>query len=229
MSHHIYQTKAFIIDSKDVGEANKLLTLFTADLGLIFVSAQGVRVMKSKLRPSIQDLSFSKVALVKGKEYWRLTSAEKLISLYDKRVPLRIRLIMSHVLHFIKRLIVGESKHEELFEVISKLFSFCLESKDFLMGKDVELIEDLSEGEDDVKDNISKKRLTTLLLIAQFRILDSLGYGSEEEIFTPINKKQTEWNKELIEWCGDDSQEADSNVLRALEKHIEKALQNSHL
>ena len=240
MSHHIYQTKAFIIDSKDVGEANKLLTLFTADLGLIFVAAQGVRVMKSKLRPSIQDLSFSKVALVKGKEYWRLTSAEKLISLYDKRVPLHVRLLMSQVLFFIKRLIAGESKHEELFEVISKLFSFCIESKDFLMGKDLELIEGLEEGEDMVKTKISKARMTAVFLIAQFRILDSLGYGSEDEVFSLISKKQTEWNKELIENCrvGVTATEGDSvgeinnsrnDILIALEKHIEKALQNSHL
>jgi hypothetical protein len=173
--------------------------------------------MKSKLRPSIQDLSFSKVALVRGKEYWRLTSAEKLISLYDKRVPMQIRVCMSNVLQFTKRLVTGESKHEELFDMLSKLFAFCLEQKKYLAGKDIELF----EGEDDVATReMSKERLELLTLIAQFRILDSLGYGSDEEIFRGISG-QLLWNIELI---------GNSKHIKAdISRHIEHALQSSHL
>jgi DNA repair protein RecO len=220
MSHHIYQTKAFVIDSMDVGEANKLLTLFTADLGLISVSAQSVRVMQSKLRPSIQDLSFSKVALVRGKEYWRLTSAEKLISLYDKRVSLPTRQFMARSLQFVKRLTTGESKHEELFDMLSRLFTFCFEnSKDF-----------------------TSDSLKALALVTDFRILESLGYGSDDEDFDEIRDALV-WNMGLLQKFQDagfrdegsddaefENKAAGGEKLREkIQKHITKALASSHL
>ncbi|MCF7865721.1 MAG: recombination protein O N-terminal domain-containing protein [Candidatus Pacebacteria bacterium] len=216
MSHHIYQTKAFIIDSMDVGEANKLLTLFTADLGLLFVAAQGVRVMKSKLRPSIQDLSFSKVALVRGKEYWRLTSAEKLISLYDKRVPLYVRKFMTGILQFVKRLTAGEAKHEELFDMLSKLFTFCFENSKYFS----DLIK-TSPTSSPHRSNVLK----SLTLITEFRVLESLGYGSDDKDFDEIRDIFV-WKIELIEKL---SLEESLEFRIKIEKHIKKALESSHL
>jgi DNA repair protein RecO len=206
MSHHIYQTKAFVIDSVDVGEANKLLTLFTADLGLILVSVQGVRVMKSKLRQSVQDLSFSKVALVRGKEYWRLTSADKLISLYDKRIPLYIRRFMSSTLQFVKRLTTGEAKHEELFDLISKLFTFCFENSKYFS---------------ETKNHTDTLR--ALACITEFRILESLGYGSDDTDFDEIRDVMV-WNVEMLE-----SLQSNPEKIEKIKKHITHALLSSHL
>ncbi|MDQ5911800.1 MAG: repair protein RecO [Patescibacteria group bacterium] len=209
MSHHIYQTKAFIIDSVDVGEANKLLTIFTADLGLIHVSAQGVRIMKSKLRPSIQDLSYSKIALVRGKEYWRLTSAEKLISLYDKRVHLSVRKLMARVLMFVKRLTAGETKHEELFDMLSKLFTFCFENSKQLA--------------DSQKTSPEDSILNTLELIINFRILESLGYGSDDAGFDEI-RNMFDWNIAMIE-----NLVIDQERIKKIAAHVNQAIVSSHL
>lgn len=204
MSHHIYQTKAFIIDSIDVGEANKILTVFTEDFGVLFVHAQGVRVLKSKLRPSIQDLSYIQIAMVRGKEYWRLTSAEKLISLYDKRIPLEIRLMFSRILVFVKRLATGESKNEELFTSVSKLCSFCIE-----------------HGKQFYEDTESFKiKIDRVEHIAKFRILELLGYGNNESVFNPV-RLYSEWNTELLD--------LDDQIYLQIEAHINNALEHSHL
>lgn len=212
MSHHIYQTKAFIIDSVDVGEANKLLTIFTADLGLIYVSAQGVRIMKSKLRPSIQDLSYSKIALVRGKEYWRLTSAEKLISLYDKRVHLAVRKLIAQSLQFVKRLTAGESKHDELFDMLSKLFTFCFENSKQLAGHVA------------VHDNSQDTGvMSALKLVIDFRILESLGYGSDNVEFDDV-RDTFDWNISMLE-----SLAADDEKMKKIESHIKHAIVSSHL
>jgi recombinational DNA repair protein (RecF pathway) len=217
MSHHIYQTKAFIIDSIDVGEANKLLTVFTADLGLLYVSAQGVRIMKSKLRQSIQDLSYLKIALVRGKEYWRLTSAEKLISLYDKRVALDVRKVIAQSLHFVKRLTAGESKHQELFDMLSKLFTFCFENSKQLTQYTNQ------------KDNTDKQNqhplntIGALKLIIDFRILESLGYGSNDSNFDVI-RDIYDWNIPLLEKVLDDE-----FLAQKMREHIAEAIVHSHL
>ncbi len=199
MSHHIYQTKAFVIDSQDTGEANKLLTLFTADLGLIRAAAQGVRVMQSKLRPAIQDLSFSKVALVRGKEVWRLTSAEKLISLYDKRVPLAVRRMMTGVLLFVRRLTAGEAKHEELFDLISGLYSFCFEQRKFLASQEI---------------------VECVRAMAELRILHELGYGSDDDSIKAVSTGSG-WNEEVIL--------GSVPLLDDIRRHVSKALESSHL
>lgn len=217
MSHHIYQTKAFIIDSIDVGEANKLLTVFTADLGLLYVSAQGVRIMKSKLRQSIQDLSYLKIALVRGKEYWRLTSAEKLISLYDKRVALDVRKVIAQSLHFVKRLTAGESKHQELFDMLSKLFTFCFENSKQLTQYN---------NQKDNTDRQNKHPLNTigaLKLIIDFRILESLGYGSNDSDFDVI-RDIYDWNIPLLEKVLDDE-----FLAQKMREHIAEAIVHSHL
>ena len=55
--HHIYTTKAIIIKSLPLGEANKIYFLLTKDLGFIKASAQGVRLDKSKLKGHLEDFS----------------------------------------------------------------------------------------------------------------------------------------------------------------------------
>ena len=75
--HPIHTTPGFIIGSRPSGEAGKMISIFTRDLGLVFASAQGIRFEKSKLRPFTQDYSFGQFSFVRGKEYWRLTSAQE--------------------------------------------------------------------------------------------------------------------------------------------------------
>jgi DNA repair protein RecO len=194
MSHHIYQTRAFIIDSIDTGEANKLLTIFTEDLGLMRVAAQGVRLMKSKLRPSIQNYSFSKVSLVKGKEYWRLTNADKLISLYDKRIPLLTRKFMIRVLLFIRRMTPVDVKHSEIFKLIADLYTFLLEHKVFVSEDNIDSIECLST----------------------LRILDMLGYGNDNVELKALSSG-VEWNEEIINQSTPLKVQIETHIRSALE------------
>jgi len=75
--YSIQTTPGFIIDSRTYGEAGKMLFIFTRDLGLVMAVAQGIRFERSKLRPFTQDYSFGEFSFVRGKEMWRLTSAQE--------------------------------------------------------------------------------------------------------------------------------------------------------
>ncbi|MCE9517782.1 recombination protein O N-terminal domain-containing protein, partial [Candidatus Nomurabacteria bacterium] len=72
--HHIYHTKSFVIGSYNRGEANKILVLYTREMGLVRAVAQGIRLNKSKLRFGLQDFSYASVDLVRGRDIWRVTS-----------------------------------------------------------------------------------------------------------------------------------------------------------
>lgn len=185
MSHHIYQTKAYVIESVETGEANRRLFLLTEDLGLISVAAQGVRHGVSKLKSSIQDLSYSKVSVVRGKEVWRLTNAEKLISLFDRRLPISVRRLLAYCLHFVKRLTPEDIKMDELFILVSKLSAYCFSNKD--------------EAEKFAKE---------VRLLFEIRTLSYLGYGSSDPViekvtansdFTYTQIEYVESNKNILQ------------------------------
>lgn len=206
MSYHIYQTEGFIIDSLDTGEANKLVTLYTADLGLIRAAAQGVRVTQSKLRPSLQDLSFSSFALVRGKEVWRITSARKLISLYDRRIPVGARMMMARILSFVKRMVTGESPNADLFAILSGLSAFCFSQREQLS---------------------SKESIESVELIATLRILDVLGYASSDlKLKKYLDREQGE--KTTYTWSGTILSDMRTDVELA-KSEISRAVRESHL
>jgi DNA repair protein RecO len=210
MSHHIYQTKGFILDSSAIGEANMSFVIFTEELGLVRATAQGVRLQKSKLKPSLQKYSYSHLCLVKGKEVWRLTNADKIASLYDSRLPLGTKKILINILSFIQRMIVGEGKNLELFEILKSISAFCFKNSKYINQSSYE----------EVPDRVSR----VVIVLAKFKILNCIGYGLDKNniIYEYYLK---EMSKEII----DSLLTMRKDHLHMLERHIEEALSQSHL
>lgn len=112
MAYTVHTTEGFILSSAPIGEANRLYHIFTREFGVIIATAQGVRLNVSKLRPHLLDFSFSSVSLVKGKEFWRITSASGIKKSTDKTYV--------QILTIIKRLLQGEGEHESLFDYLKE-------------------------------------------------------------------------------------------------------------
>ena len=113
MAHKIKTTAALVLAAREAGDGTQILTLLTADLGLIFARAQGLRELKSKLRYSLQLFSLVNVSLVRGRETWRVTNAEPQTSFAfadDSRLTLAARSAS-----LLTRLVRGEEAHPELF------------------------------------------------------------------------------------------------------------------
>ena len=174
MSYRIYHTDGYIIDSGDSGESNKVFTILTSELGTIIATAQGVRKLQSKLRYSLQDLTYAKFALVRGKEIWRITGAEKIVNIYDKKVPIQIRQSLARVLTFIKRLSPGESVNKKVFEEFGSLHKVLTSSKIIRDNNDLIAIENL----------------------AYLRIAHHFGYGTPSEKLKDI-VYSSDWNIEI--------------------------------
>ncbi len=149
--NHIYTTDAIIIKSLPSGEANKTYLLLTKDLGFIRATAQSIRKDKSKLKGHLQDLSLASISLVKGREIWRIVSAESIhrkLSLKDfKKLD-----AVKNIFVLLLRLIHGEEKNTELFDSVLSFYNFI----------------SLNELTDD--------NLKNLEIIAVLRILYTLGY-----------------------------------------------------
>lgn len=141
MSHHIYNTKAFIIETIPNGESDLIIVMYTEDFGLISAIAKGTRDMKSKLRYSLQSLSYGSVALVRGREFWRITNAATEISLFNKGLAPTLRTKLAATLSFVRRFSPGEDRNDEIFESLKQISSFLFRHQKDLSTEDVNVID----------------------------------------------------------------------------------------
>lgn len=169
--HHIYHTEGLILGNRNFGEAGKYYQIFTRDLGMITASAQGVRKLSSKLRFVLQDFSHLKIDLVRGKDFWRITSASKTNVLEGiTKKPSAFR-ILFNVSRLLKRLLSGEEPNQELFD-------------DFVLG--FAILQKTSTRDDP----------SGIEAVIVLRILANLGYIGEEEAFENLIKSPFE--EELV-------------------------------
>lgn len=166
MSHHKYQTEGFILGGFNVGESNRFFRIFTKELGLVSASAQGVRELKSKLRYSLQNFSYSNIDLVRGREVWRITNAENIytLSCFDESVEKKK--IYINIITFIKRLFAGEGSQSGLFEEVADGFVFLK------------------------NENLTAEELKSFEAVMMLKILNHLGYFDGEEKFALFLKKR---------------------------------------
>ncbi len=201
----IHTTPGFIIESRPSGEAGKLLSIFTRDLGLVWAIAQGIRLEKSKLRYHSQEYSLGEFSFVRGKEFWRLTSANELIvegkksqidSTKESKENFTSELI-GRIALLLRRLLHGEEAHPELFEHVEASFLFT-----------------------EKHSKLSPEQLQTLESIIVFRILHLLGYvGTDKNLDARLVAEPLSLVL-LDEMMG---QRTNMN------RHINKALRESHL
>jgi len=162
MSYKIHHTEGFVISGSNYGEANRYLQIFTKDFGLVRASAQSLRKVTSKLRFSLQDFSYSKIDLVRGKEIWRVTNG-KIISGYEKlsKNPESLK-FLANIFRLIKRLCHGEEENPELFAYLAEIYGFL------------------------EKENLKQEDLKNFECVSVLKILHCLGYigsGSDLSIF----------------------------------------------
>ena len=82
---HVYKTVAIVLRHRKLGEADKILTLFTANYGKLDAVAKGVRRPTSKLAGHVEPLTYSTFLLAQGRELDIVTQAETL----EPLTPLR--------------------------------------------------------------------------------------------------------------------------------------------
>jgi len=171
--HHIYHTKGIILESKEKGEANAYLTIFTREMGMVYAAAQSVRREKSKLRFALQEFSLSNIDLVRGKDVWRITSASPEENYSALILDENRGQVAQNIFKLIVRLYQGEEANEELFDHVTKSLSILSDKK------------------------IPDTDLKHFEMVAVFRILYYLGYlalTGENDVFvrSPIDLRLIE-------------------------------------
>jgi hypothetical protein len=160
--------------------------------------------------------------LVKGKEFWRLTSVsevnhdeEVLFGKASKELIARMALLL-------RRLLQGEVAHPELFDCLRSGIEFLELTS--LIGK-----EKAPEKEDILTREITDEQLKTLESVIVFKMLELLGYVGKDKSLQDLGLSQSGLSTEpknifSIEFL-------DELALKrvVINQHINKALRESQL
>lgn len=165
--NQIHHTEGIVLSGYAKGEADKLISLYTRDFGLVRADARGVRKLTSKLRFALQPYKVVRIDLIVTRAAYRAGSTDLLLSLDS---PDMATLGALHrIATLLRRLVPEQEKNEPLYEAIIEVVNFLSNSsKEKIGGKSEEI------GKEKLTTNVS-----SLELLAVFRILYHLGYVTE--------------------------------------------------
>ncbi|MFL7840188.1 MAG: DNA repair protein RecO [Candidatus Promineifilaceae bacterium] len=118
-----YRTEAIVLKRTDFGEADRLLTLFSKDLGKISAIAKGARKPQSRKTGHVELFMRSKFFIAKGRNLDIITQAEMI----DPHAPLREDLIRvshaSYAVELLNRFTVEEDPHPQIYDLLDDTLS----------------------------------------------------------------------------------------------------------
>lgn len=127
---HKYSTRGIILARTPLGEANGLITLLTEDLGLVRARAQGIRKPGAKLASALVTYAESEVALVRGREGWRVTGATLSEPWFARLQKRSVRERAGRVAGLVLRLVPGESAEPQFFSLMINFFRALVEQNE---------------------------------------------------------------------------------------------------
>lgn len=122
--------KGIVIREVNTGEADKIITVLTAEEGKISIAAKNARRPKNSLSAGTQLLCFSDYMLFKGKELYNMSCCEVLQSNYEIRNDIVKLTYCSHILELIADNVQeGEPSHGILQLLLNTLYVIAKTNK----------------------------------------------------------------------------------------------------
>jgi len=120
-----FKTEGIILKRRNIGEADRILTIFTPHKGKITVLGKGLRRIASRRAGNVELLNRSILYLHKGKNFWILTEAQTLDSFQKIKEDLTLSTYAFHLLELVDKLTAENQEniklYSELVEVLRKI------------------------------------------------------------------------------------------------------------
>lgn len=127
MKNRLYKTQAVVIKSMDLGEADKIVTLFSPALGKIRAVAKGIRKTKSKFGARLEPFTYVNLLLYKGRNLDIVSQAEILKPFTAIKSDLDRINYGSLMLDIIDKVSQEGEKEKELFRLLLSAFETLAE------------------------------------------------------------------------------------------------------
>jgi hypothetical protein len=125
MVYTVYETNCIVFDIKNIQENDCLIKVFSDKFGFINVIATSFRKESSKLKGNIKSFSINKIAVVRGKEFFRLTDVNH-VFLFSKSKSLVNFLKHAESLFFNDEMDYFDHINTEMYDMIIHLCKFII-------------------------------------------------------------------------------------------------------
>jgi recombinational DNA repair protein (RecF pathway) len=116
MTYQTYTTEAIVCGTFNRNTADRSYLLFTREAGMLYAEAKSVREERSRQRMSLQDFSYVRASLVKGKSSWKIGSIEPRENFFMNASDKAARGSVVAVTKFLRRFYGGEEAAPLLFD-----------------------------------------------------------------------------------------------------------------
>jgi DNA repair protein RecO (recombination protein O) len=108
---------ALVLRHSRWGEADRLLTVFSRELGKVRVVAKGVRKIKSRKAGHLEPFMHTALQLAKGRDWWIVTQAEVIEPFNELRTDLQKTGYASYVIELLDRFTYEDGPNQPLFRL----------------------------------------------------------------------------------------------------------------
>ena len=125
-----YQTEAIIIKKIKLGEADRILTLYTPHLGKIRGVAKGVRRPRSKLAGHLELITHSQVSLARGRNLDTIIGSHTIDSFLPLKSDLWLTSCALYVTELINQFAAEHVENYSLFQLLLEIMHHLCQSGD---------------------------------------------------------------------------------------------------
>jgi DNA repair protein RecO (recombination protein O) len=118
MEYQTLKTNAIVLKDKEVGETDKLFTLYTQNFGKIEVLGKGIRKIKAKLKGGLQPLNHISLEFVQGKHFFIATDAVLKDDFPTIKKEIKKYRSALYICDILDRLVKGAEKDERIWELL---------------------------------------------------------------------------------------------------------------
>lgn len=113
--------EGIILSRRNIGEADRLLNIFTKEKGKIKVVARGARRIKSKLACQIEPFAHGDFQVIEGKTFYILTGAEATCTYLDSHRDIDLYRSISYIHEITDISYQEEEPNTDLYQVLGQL------------------------------------------------------------------------------------------------------------
>lgn len=125
-----YQTEAIIIKKTKLGEADRILTLYTPHLGKIQAIAKGVRRPRSKMAGHLELLTHSLVSLARGRNLDTITGSQTINSFLPLKSDLQLTSYALYATELVNQFTAEHIEDYPLFQLLLDTMHRLCQSRD---------------------------------------------------------------------------------------------------
>ncbi len=167
---NMYKTEGIVLKEEDLGEADRIFSIFTKDFGKVRILGKGTRKIKAKLRAGLQPFHYIYLEFVSGKTFYIATEAMNIYTFSGLRNNLEKLNAVFYISDLLDKL-VKEEKDQRIWYLISKILKKTEEPEFF------------------------GQRLGLLLRYFEWNLMDILGYHPQLYFCPNCQKKLFESKK----------------------------------